>query len=79
MDEDNILGYDSDGRPIYRTLADSQAYGQNTARETGKNFDDAIKDLYWDLLGREPNALDIRHYKKQSGYVVTPAEVALFY
>jgi hypothetical protein len=31
-------------------------YGDVPVKETGKSFDDAIKDLYWDVLGREPDA-----------------------
>lgn len=47
--------------------------------ETGKSFDDAIKDLYWDVLGREPDAAGIEYYKKQFGGKISPEEEQKFY
>jgi hypothetical protein len=38
----DIIGYDNEGNPIY---------GEAPKKETGKSFNDAIKDLFWDVLG----------------------------
>jgi hypothetical protein len=36
-----------------------------TKKETGKSFNDAIKDLFWDVLGREPRPEELSAYKKR--------------
>lgn len=67
--ESVIIGYDDSG-PIY---------GQATPKESGKSFDDAIKDLYWDVLGREPDAEGLAAYKKAFGSKINPTEEEIFY
>lgn len=60
--------YDDTGTPI-----------PAAPKETGKKFDDAIKDLYWDVLGREPDAAGLEYYKKQFGGQISPEEEQRFY
>jgi hypothetical protein len=66
----DIIDYDDNGNPIY---------GEASKKDTGKSFDDAIKDLYWDVLGREPDAAGIEYYKKQFGEQISPKEEQRFY
>ena len=74
----NIIGYDNEGNPIYR--ADYDDMGNvipptiAPKKQTGKSFDDAIKDLYWDVLGREPDAAGLEAYKKAFGAEISPEE-----
>jgi hypothetical protein len=73
-----IIGYDSDGNPIYGAEFDDTGTALPFAniltpkKETGKSFDDAIKDLYWDVLGREPDAAGLEAYKKAFGAADQP-------
>ena len=68
--ERGIVGYDESGSPIY---------GDVPAKEAGKRFDDAIKDLYWEVLGREPDAAGLEAYKKAFGSKISPQEEQIFY
>jgi hypothetical protein len=63
------VGYDETG-PIY---------GDVPVKESGKRFDDAIKDLYWDVLGREPDAAGLAAYKQAFGSQISPQEEQEFY
>jgi hypothetical protein len=80
-----IIGYDSDGNPIYGAEFDDTGTAlpfvniPTPKKETGKSFDDAIKDLYWDVLGREPDAAGLEAYKKQFGKQISPEEEQEFY
>jgi len=78
----DIIGYDNEGNPIYR--ADYDESGSPIApnirpKDTGKRFDDAIKDLYWDVLGREPDEAGLEFYRKQFGRQISPEEEQQFY
>jgi hypothetical protein len=84
-----IIGYDSDGNPIYGAEFDDTGTAlpfaniltpkKETGKETGKSFNDAIKDLYWDVLGREPDAAGLEAYKKAFGAEISPEEEQEFY
>jgi hypothetical protein len=67
--ERGIVGYDETG-PIY---------GDVPVKESGKRFDDAIKDLYWEVLGREPDAAGLAAYKQAFGAQISPQEEQEFY
>jgi hypothetical protein len=74
-DQDSVggrefTGLDEEGNPIY---------GKAPKKETGKSFNDAIKDLYWDVLGREPDAAGLEAYKKAFGAEISPEEEQEFY
>jgi hypothetical protein len=62
---------DDEGNPIPTAKAPK--------KETGKSFNDAIKDLYWDVLGREPDAAGLEAYKKAFGAEISPEEEQEFY
>ena len=68
--ERGIVGYDNDNNPIY---------GDVPVKESGKRFDDAIKDLYWEVLGREPDAAGLAAYKQAFGKQISPQEEQEFY
>jgi hypothetical protein len=79
-----IIGYDNEGNPIYGAVYDDSGNVipptiTKTNKQTGKSFDDAIKDLYWDVLGREPDAAGLEAYKKQFGKKISPEEEQIFY
>jgi hypothetical protein len=65
-----IIGSDSEGMPIYR---------EAPKKETGKSFNDSIKDLYWDVLGREPDEAGLKFYKDQFGGEISPEEEQQFF
>jgi len=78
----NIIGYDESGNPIYGAEFDESGnpLAPNvTPKDTGKRFDDAIKDLYWDVLGREPDEAGLEFYRKQFGRQISPEEEQQFY
>jgi hypothetical protein len=59
-DQDSVggrefTGLDEEGNPIY---------GKAPKPEAGKSFNDAIKDLFWDVLGREPRPEELSAYKR---------------
>ena len=48
-----IIGYDGEGNPIYGAEFDDTGTAispTTTKKETGKSFNDAIKDLFWGLF-----------------------------
>jgi hypothetical protein len=65
-----IIGYDDEGNPIY---------GEAPKKETGKSFNDAIKDLFWDVLGREPRPEELSAYSRDFGAKIDPDEEQIFF
>jgi hypothetical protein len=66
----DIIGYDNEGNPIY---------GEAPKKETGKSFNDAIKDLFWDVLGREPRPEELSAYKTDFGAKIDSDEEQIFF
>ena len=84
----HIIGYDGSGNPIYQAIYDDQGYQIDDmgnridpakAKETGKGFDDAIKDLFWDVLGREPRPEELSAYSRDFGAKIDPSEEKIFF
>jgi len=65
----NIIDYDESGSPIYGP----------EPKETGKPFDDTIKDLFWDVLGREPTNRELKIYRRDFGTKIDPDEEQIFF
>jgi hypothetical protein len=66
----DIIGYDNEGNPIY---------GEAPKKETGKSFNDAIKDLFWDVLGREPRPEELSAYSRDFGAKIDSDEEQIFF
>jgi hypothetical protein len=66
----DFIGLDNDGNPIY---------GEAPKKETGKSFNDAIKDLFWDVLGREPSPRELSAYSRDFGAKIDPDEEQIFF
>jgi hypothetical protein len=74
-DQDSVggrefTGLDEEGNPIY---------GKAPKPEAGKSFNDAIKDLFWDVLGREPRPEELSAYKRDFGAKIDPSEEKIFF
>ena len=67
---DEIIGYDDTGNPVY---------GEPKKPETGKAFNDAIKDLFWDVLGRAPDERELAAYRRDFGSKIDPDEEQIFF
>jgi hypothetical protein len=63
-----IIDYDNEGNPIY-----------GPPKETGKSFNDSIKDLFWDVLGREPRPEELSAYRRDFGAKIDPSEEKIFF
>jgi hypothetical protein len=48
-------------------------------KETGKSFNDAIKDLFWDVLGREPRPEELSAYSRDFGAKIDSDEEQIFF
>jgi hypothetical protein len=64
-----FTGLDEEGNPIY---------GKAPKPEAGKSFNDAIKDLFWDVLGREPRPEELSAYSRDFGAKIDPSEEKIF-
>jgi hypothetical protein len=71
----DIIGYDNEGNPIYGE--DDPAIPPK--KETGKSFNDAIKDLFWDVLGREPRPEELSAYSRDFGAKIDSDEEQIFF
>jgi hypothetical protein len=65
-----FTGLDEEGNPIY---------GKAPKPEAGKSFNDAIKDLFWDVLGREPRPEELSAYSRDFGAKIDPSEEKIFF
>jgi hypothetical protein len=77
-----IIGYDNEGNPIYQAEYDDSGNvipPTTTKKETGKSFNDAIKDLFWDVLGREPRPEELSAYSRDFGAKIDPSEEKIFF
>ena len=77
-----IIGYDGEGNPIYGAEFDDMGTAispTTTKKETGKSFNDAIKDLFWDVLGREPRPEELSAYKTDFGAKIDSDEEQIFF
>jgi hypothetical protein len=77
----DIIGYDGEGNPIYGAQFDDTGnpFPTTTKKETGKSFNDAIKDLFWDVLGREPRPEELSAYKRDFGAKIDSDEEQIFF
>ena len=66
----DIIGYDNEGNPIY---------GEAPKKDTGKSFNDSIKDLFWDVLGREPRPEELSAYSRDFGAKIDSDEEQIFF
>jgi hypothetical protein len=76
-DQDSVggrefIGLDNEGNPIYGEAPKKE-------KETGKSFNDAIKDLFWDVLGREPRPEELSAYSRDFGAKIDPDEEQIFF
>jgi hypothetical protein len=74
-DQDSVggrefTGLDEEGNPIYRKASKPEA---------GKSFNDAIKDLFWDVLGREPRPEELSAYSRDFGAKIDSDEEQIFF
>ena len=66
----NDIQYDDFGNPIS---------SPPPKPETGKDFGDTIKDLFWDVLGRAPTERELSAYKRDFGTKISPDEEQIFF